>query len=80
MSARICGACGEYALHRVHRSFGQWMLSWIIPIRPLQCDHCDARIWRPLRARDGVLPWLSSLAIWSGVALFVAARAGLLPA
>ncbi|MFA5940538.1 MAG: hypothetical protein WC809_14360 [Sinimarinibacterium sp.] len=70
----MCKTCEAPTLHRAHRTFGQWLLSCIVPVRPLECDGCGTRAWGLLHARDGIVPWLTSLAIWGGLALLAASK------
>ncbi len=65
MTTRICRRCGEGEVQREHRP--QWMktLAHVVPVRPQACVNCDARSWTLLQPGDGILPWLSSAAIWS---------------
>lgn len=65
MTGRTCKRCGEKAVHRTHRA--QWMrlLSYLVPIRPMQCHACRARSWVLMtRDRDAWQSWLVSGVLW----------------
>lgn len=70
MMTRTCGQCGEDEVRREHRAPWMRALAYIVPIRPQICANCDAESWTLLQPGDGVLPWLSSVTVWGGVALF----------
>lgn len=65
MVGRTCRVCREEAVHRAHRE--QWMrlLSYLVPIRPMQCHACRARYWTLMtRDRDAWQSWLVSGVLW----------------
>ncbi len=64
MTTRVCRRCGEDEVRREHRPPWMKTLAYVVPVRPQICAGCDARSWTPLQPGDGIMPWLSSAAVW----------------